>query len=72
MSIILLNYFSRCQGFGDYNPERFSRKVFVGGLPPDIDEGKLNRFLNFKFLPFNHYQYISQMKSQQVSGASVL
>lgn len=20
--------------------ERFSRKVFVGGLPPDIDEGK--------------------------------
>lgn len=22
--------------------ERFSRKVFVGGLPPDIDEGKIN------------------------------
>lgn len=22
--------------------ERFSRKVFVGGLPPDIDEGKHN------------------------------
>ena len=21
------------------NSERFSRKVFVGGLPPDIDEG---------------------------------
>ena len=21
--------------------ERFSRKVFVGGLPPDIDEGKM-------------------------------
>lgn len=21
--------------------ERFSRKVFVGGLPPDIDEGEL-------------------------------
>lgn len=21
--------------------ERYSRKVFVGGLPPDIDEGKL-------------------------------
>lgn len=20
-------------------PEKFSRKVFVGGLPPDIDEG---------------------------------
>ena len=29
--------------------ERFSRKVFVGGLPPDIDEGKyvlnMNLFL---------------------------
>ena len=27
---------------GNYDPnssERFSRKVFVGGLPPDIDEG---------------------------------
>lgn len=22
--------------------ERYSRKVFVGGLPPDIDEGKGN------------------------------
>lgn len=29
-------------GFSAYRPdrpERFSRKVFVGGLPPDIDEG---------------------------------
>ena len=25
---------------GSENGERFSRKVFVGGLPPDIDEGK--------------------------------
>ena len=24
--------------------ERFSRKVFVGGLPPDIDEGKHSYF----------------------------
>jgi len=24
---------------GDMGGERFSRKVFVGGLPPDIDEG---------------------------------
>jgi hypothetical protein len=23
----------------DFGIERFSRKVFVGGLPPDIDEG---------------------------------
>lgn len=27
------------QGSAD-NGERFSRKVFVGGLPPDIDEGE--------------------------------
>lgn len=29
--------------------ERFSRKVFVGGLPPDIDEGDLSvrLFTNF-------------------------
>jgi hypothetical protein len=25
--------------------ERFSRKVFVGGLPPDIDEGRIFVFL---------------------------
>lgn len=25
---------------GSETGERFSRKVFVGGLPPDIDEGK--------------------------------
>ena len=24
---------------GEYSRDRFSRKVFVGGLPPDIDEG---------------------------------
>lgn len=30
--------------------ERYSRKVFVGGLPPDIDEGNL--FLNFLFFFF--------------------
>ncbi len=27
------------QGGYDASGERFSRKVFVGGLPPDIDEG---------------------------------
>lgn len=33
---------------GSDNGERFSRKVFVGGLPPDIDEGKkiLNNLKN--------------------------
>ena len=32
------------------NPgERFSRKVFVGGLPPDIDEGNYNYF--FRIFP---------------------
>lgn len=29
----------------DPNSERFSRKVFVGGLPPDIDEGTPNGLL---------------------------
>ena len=39
---------------GNYDPnssERFSRKVFVGGLPPDIDEGVLfsrNMLCNFR------------------------
>lgn len=28
------------QSQGSEVTERFSRKVFVGGLPPDIDEGK--------------------------------
>jgi hypothetical protein len=28
--------------------ERFSRKVFVGGLPPDIDEGKTPLFLQWR------------------------
>lgn len=29
------------QSQGSEVSERFSRKVFVGGLPPDIDEGKM-------------------------------
>ena len=29
--------------------ERFSRKVFVGGLPPDIDEGK-DQMLKFRII----------------------
>ena len=33
----------------DSGVERFSRKVFVGGLPPDIDEGKM--FFDL-FIPF--------------------
>jgi cytoplasmic polyadenylation element-binding protein len=31
---------SQTSGF-DPNTERFSRKVFVGGLPPDIDEDEI-------------------------------
>jgi cytoplasmic polyadenylation element-binding protein len=27
--------------FQDYSEEKFSRKVFVGGLPPDIDEDEI-------------------------------
>lgn len=30
--------------------ERYSRKVFVGGLPPDIDEGNCNKNCYFCFL----------------------
>jgi hypothetical protein len=29
------------QQFQDFHEERFSRKVFVGGLPPDIDEEEI-------------------------------
>lgn len=32
---------TRCQN-GE-RVERYSRKVFVGGLPPDIDEGTVNK-----------------------------
>ena len=28
--------------------EKFSRKVFVGGLPPDIDEGMLNILILYR------------------------
>ena len=44
--------------------ERYSRKVFVGGLPPDIDEGKniykyhkndkRDNYLNSLFLFYNN------------------
>lgn len=30
--------------------ERYSRKVFVGGLPPDIDEGMLRKSYSEKLL----------------------
>lgn len=32
--------------------ERFSRKVFVGGLPPDIDEGKKKHTFFHKCRPY--------------------
>lgn len=36
---------------GSETGERFSRKVFVGGLPPDIDEGtSLFNFYMYKFV----------------------
>jgi hypothetical protein len=35
---------------GSEGGERFSRKVFVGGLPPDIDEGKRERYINYSHL----------------------
>ena len=36
----------------DFGVERFSRKVFVGGLPPDIDEGKKALLLNIVKIMF--------------------
>lgn len=44
---------------GSDNGERFSRKVFVGGLPPDIDEGKL--FLLFFLLQFRMKIYLKYL-----------
>lgn len=45
---------------GSENGERFSRKVFVGGLPPDIDEGQSVPFyllyLHAHILFYIHYQ----------------
>ena len=35
---------SHSSGNYDSDKERFSRKVFVGGLPPDIDEGEPHLF----------------------------
>ena len=36
--------------FGQQRMENYSRKVFVGGLPPDIDEGWFKAFLVSTFL----------------------
>lgn len=36
----------------EYPGERYSRKVFVGGLPPDIDEGK---HILISVISFNSY-----------------
>ena len=44
---------------GGNNGERFSRKVFVGGLPPDIDEGECHT-ATLKNAPITCF--ISQMK----------
>lgn len=32
--------YSSYPSFRPDRPEKYSRKVFVGGLPPDIDEGR--------------------------------
>lgn len=37
--------------------ERFSRKVFVGGLPPDIDEGNAKNRPNQRISIFNAIYY---------------
>ena len=47
--------------------ERFSRKVFVGGLPPDIDEGKVLMMILVNKQLTNVTS--SQMRSQHPSAA---
>lgn len=55
--------------------ERFSRKVFVGGLPPDIDEGKDSSCANWNTFsspnPFTVLSFFPQTKSPPVSAGSV-
>ena len=48
---------SHSSGNYDSDKERFSRKVFVGGLPPDIDEGEHHTFslLLSQLTVDNHY-----------------
>jgi hypothetical protein len=62
----------------DASGERYSRKVFVGGLPPDIDEGIMRRrpllldlFRRF-FFRFNKtfFAFGFQTKLRRVSVAS--
>ena len=43
-STALFNSSTRIMPIDMNKEERFSRKVFVGGLPPDIDEGKILDF----------------------------
>lgn len=62
---------------GSESSERFSRKVFVGGLPPDIDEGSvLIIYSYYSFNDSNHQLtltciFLFQMKSRLVSVDSV-
>lgn len=57
--------------------ERFSRKVFVGGLPPDIDEGQqktqrlvLPAWSRAAVVSLSFHLFLPQMKSPQASAAS--
>lgn len=47
---------------GSDNGERFSRKVFVGGLPPDIDEGTINLKKIMKIL-LNKFFFLDEITS---------
>jgi hypothetical protein len=54
---------------GSETGERFSRKVFVGGLPPDIDEGILHTTHTGSAKLYHAFEL--QMRSLRVSAASV-
>lgn len=65
-----LNSPTRCQN-GE-RMERYSRKVFVGGLPPDIDEGELPACCSFALMLMHTLRCISNWMSPRACFAFVL
>lgn len=52
--------------------ERYSRKVFVGGLPPDIDEGKAvalrSKKISSSLGHFSHFQLRLKNRRRELKG----
>lgn len=51
--------------------ERYSRKVFVGGLPPDIDEGIGNSRVKFYMPPPSGANKEERVNASQPAGAEL-